>query len=86
MNWLKLGNELLKYFSGRFRFWNYVWNFVFFVDHSCGYCSLLPNLLKGFGWNPGKKMNHWLGEQLKERTGDYNVTFKEVSKQQNHKD
>ncbi|XP_046846665.1 uncharacterized protein LOC124440335 isoform X2 [Xenia sp. Carnegie-2017] len=47
-------------------------------DHSCGYCSLLPNLRKGFGWNSGKKLNHWFGEQLKERTGDSNITFKEV--------
>lgn len=51
----------------------------FAADHSCGYCSLLPNLRKGFGWNPGKKMNHWFGEQLRERTGDYDITFKDVS-------
>ena len=50
-----------------------------FSDHSCGYCSLLPNLLKGFGWNPGKRMLRWFGEQLKERTGDSDITFKEVS-------
>ncbi|KAJ7372184.1 hypothetical protein OS493_020613 [Desmophyllum pertusum] len=48
------------------------------VDHNCGYCSLLPNLLKGFGWNPGKRMLRWFGEQLKERTGDGDITFKEV--------
>ncbi|EDO26835.1 predicted protein, partial [Nematostella vectensis] len=46
--------------------------------HSCGYCSLLPNLLKGFGWNPGNKLLRWFGEQLKERTGDADVTFREV--------
>lgn len=49
------------------------------TDHTCGYCSLLPNLLKGFGWNPGKRMLRWFGEQLKERTGDGDITFKEVS-------
>lgn len=48
------------------------------LDHTCGYCSLLPNLLKGFGWNPGKRMLKWFGEQLKERTGDGDITFKEV--------
>ncbi|KAK3702887.1 hypothetical protein QZH41_014164 [Actinostola sp. cb2023] len=48
------------------------------VDHSCGYCSLLPNLLKGFGWNPGKKLIKWFGEQLRERAGDADVTFREV--------
>ena len=47
-------------------------------DHSCGYCSLLPNLLKGFGWNPGKKLIKWFGEQLRERAGDADVTFREV--------
>jgi len=36
-------------------------------------------LLKGFGWNPGKRMLRWFGEQLKERTGDSDITFKEVS-------
>ncbi|KXJ23340.1 Uncharacterized protein R571 [Exaiptasia diaphana] len=48
------------------------------VDHNCGYCSLLPNLLKGFGWNPGKKLIKWFGEQLRERAGDADVTFREV--------
>ncbi|CAB4043532.1 partial, partial [Paramuricea clavata] len=48
------------------------------ADHSCGYCSLLPNLKKGFGWNPGKKLNNWFGEQLRERTGDYDITFKDI--------
>ena len=54
-------------------------NFFLPTDHTCGYCSLLPNLLKGFGWNPGKRMLRWFGEQLKERTGDGDITFKEVS-------
>ena len=63
----------------------YMDSFKFFLslfvlsDHTCGYCSLLPNLLKGFGWNPGKRMLKWFGEQLKERTGDSDITFKEVS-------
>jgi len=56
-------------------------SFLSFTDHTCGYCSLLPNLLKGFGWNPGKRMLRWFGEQLKERTGDSDITFKEVSQQ-----
>ena len=55
-------------------------------DHNCGYCSLLPNLLKGFGWNPGKRMLRWFGEQLKERTGDGDITFKEVSQHVNSPD
>eukprot|EP00112_Aurelia_sp_Birch-Aquarium-sp1_P010373 Seg2218.5 transcript_id=Seg2218.5/GoldUCD/mRNA.D3Y31 product="putative protein R571" protein_id=Seg2218.5/GoldUCD/D3Y31 len=48
------------------------------VDHRCGYCSLLPNLLQGFGWNPGKRLLKWFGEQLKERTGNADITFKEL--------
>ncbi|XP_047136379.1 uncharacterized protein LOC100213281 isoform X1 [Hydra vulgaris] len=48
------------------------------VDHKCGYCSLLPNLLSGFGWNPGHKLIKWFGEQLKERTGNADITFREV--------
>jgi len=48
------------------------------VDHQCGYCSLLPNLLQGFGWNPGHKLLRWFGEQLKDVAGDADITFKEV--------
>ncbi|XP_065053655.1 uncharacterized protein LOC135682618 isoform X2 [Rhopilema esculentum] len=48
------------------------------VDHRCGYCSLLPNLLQGFGWNPGKRLFKWFGEQLRERTGNADITFKEL--------
>ena len=58
-------------------------SYLLLTDHNCGYCSLLPNLLKGFGWNPGKRMLRWFGEQLKERTGDSDITFKEVSQQMN---
>ena len=49
------------------------------LDHRCGYCSLLPNLLKGFGWNPGNKLLKWFGEQLKDRTRDADITFRQVS-------
>lgn len=52
---------------------------VSMLDHRCGYCSLLPNLLKGFGWNPGNKLLKWFGEQLKDRTGDADITFRQVS-------
>lgn len=51
------------------------------VDHKCGYCSLLPNLLSGFGWNPGNKMLKWFGEQLKEQTGNADITFRQVMQQ-----
>lgn len=49
-----------------------------FLDHSCGYFSLLPNLLEGYGWNPGKKIFRWFGQALRDQTGDANITFQEV--------
>lgn len=48
------------------------------IDHRCGYLSLLPNLLSGFGWNPGKRLYKWFGDQLRERTGDGDITFRQV--------
>lgn len=49
-----------------------------FLDHSCGYFSLLPNLIKGYGWNPGKKIFHWFGNALCEQTGNADITFSEI--------
>ena len=54
--------------------------FFLFSDHSCGYFSLLPNLIKGYGWNPGKKIFHWFGNALYEQTGNADITFSEVCK------
>ncbi|XP_050419089.2 uncharacterized protein LOC126832377 [Patella vulgata] len=51
-----------------------------FIDHSCGYCSLLPNLLSGYGWNPGNKIYEWLGDKMRLKTGNPDVTFQEVYK------
>ncbi|XP_070532621.1 uncharacterized protein [Ptychodera flava] len=48
------------------------------IDHKCGYCSLLPNLVRHYGWNPGRNLLHWLGLRLQETTGNANVTFKEL--------
>lgn len=49
-----------------------------FLDHSCGYFSLLPNLVKGYGWNPGKRIFQWFGEALQAKTGNADITFSEV--------
>ncbi|XP_052248897.1 uncharacterized protein LOC127856622 isoform X3 [Dreissena polymorpha] len=49
-----------------------------FLDHSCGIMSLLPNLLQGYGWNPGKKIFQWFGEALGAKTGNADITFKEI--------
>ncbi|XP_050389665.2 uncharacterized protein LOC126808761 [Patella vulgata] len=52
-----------------------------FIDHSCGYCSLLPNLISGYGWNPGKKIYKWFGDKMRLKTGNPDVTFQEVYQQ-----
>ncbi|XP_065839909.1 uncharacterized protein [Oscarella lobularis] len=51
------------------------------LDHSCGLCSVLPNLLSGFGWNPGRKILRWFGETLEKKTGNADITFMDVYKQ-----
>lgn len=49
-----------------------------FLDHSCGYFSLLPNLIKAYGWNPGKRIFHWFGNAMETRTGSADITFNEI--------
>ena len=53
---------------------------AFLSDHSFGILSLLPNLLRDFGWNPGKKIHNWFGEKIaaKSPTNDPDMTFYEV--------
>ncbi|KAK3590686.1 hypothetical protein CHS0354_006373 [Potamilus streckersoni] len=51
-----------------------------FIDHSYGYLSLLPNLLSGFGWNPGTRIFQWFGENLAKKTGNPDITFYELYK------
>ncbi|KAH9505197.1 hypothetical protein Btru_058930 [Bulinus truncatus] len=54
-------------------------------DHSCGYCSLLPNLLIQHGWNPGEKFHEWLGEKIKIKSakGNPDMTFYDIYKEKN---
>ena len=47
-------------------------------DHSCGYCSILPNVIRKYGWNPGKKIDRWFGDVLVKKTGNADITFSEV--------
>jgi len=51
------------------------------IDHSCGFCSLLPNLMSKFGWNPGKRVQKDLGEKVRAKTGNPNSTFRELYNQ-----
>ncbi|XP_067948270.1 uncharacterized protein [Watersipora subatra] len=48
------------------------------MDHSCGFCSLLPNLIRNFGWNPGKRFLSTMGELLERKGYNADVTFKEL--------
>lgn len=48
------------------------------IDHKWGIFSLIPNLLNGYGWNPGNRLVSWFGEVLKERTGEDDITFQQV--------
>ena len=54
----------------------------FLTDHSCGLCSLLPNLMRNYGWNPGKHDLKFFGSLLdkKLKMGPA-VTFKQVKKE-----
>ncbi|CAH1790347.1 unnamed protein product [Owenia fusiformis] len=49
-----------------------------FLDTTCGLCSLLPNVLKHFGWNPGNRILKWLGDVIAEKTGNKDITFKQL--------
>lgn len=49
------------------------------TDASFGIFSLLPNLLTGYGWNPGNRIFQWFGEALaKKSNGNPDITFLEV--------
>ena len=50
-----------------------------YLDHTCGLLSFLPNMLKKFGWNPAKKLRRKLGELIKNKLGDENITFQQVN-------
>ncbi|KAH9492780.1 hypothetical protein Btru_026294 [Bulinus truncatus] len=49
-----------------------------FLDHKCGLLSLVPNLLRFYGWNPGNRIFRWFGEKIYEKTGNADITFKQV--------
>ncbi|XP_070541944.1 uncharacterized protein [Ptychodera flava] len=47
-------------------------------DTSCGMLSFLPNLIMNYGWNSGKNMLEWMGEKIEAKTGDKDITFKDL--------
>ncbi|XP_077978956.1 uncharacterized protein LOC144434379 [Glandiceps talaboti] len=48
------------------------------IDHSCGYCSLIPNLLSHYGWNHGNKLMRYMGDKIAAKTGNRDITFKQL--------
>lgn len=51
---------------------------IFMSDAKFGVLSLLPNLLTGYGWNPGNRIYNWFGEVIEKKMGNKDVTFGEV--------
>ncbi|XP_071803371.1 uncharacterized protein [Asterias amurensis] len=50
----------------------------YFLDASCGLCTMLPNLMKYYGWHPARKLYSWFGDRLEQATGFRDITFKQV--------
>ncbi|XP_077864029.1 uncharacterized protein LOC102806894 [Saccoglossus kowalevskii] len=48
------------------------------LDHSYGYLSLIPNVIRWYGWNPGERLLEWFGKKFEYKTGNKDITFKEV--------
>ncbi|GFO08801.1 hypothetical protein PoB_003530600, partial [Plakobranchus ocellatus] len=61
--------DLMEFWSGDVK--------SLFSDHSCGYLSFLPNLLRKFGWNPGNRILGWLGKMIaaKSQKNNPDMTF-----------
>ncbi|EDV22531.1 uncharacterized protein TRIADDRAFT_58860 [Trichoplax adhaerens] len=47
-------------------------------DHALGCCSLLPNLITKFGWNPGRRIERWFRQRFKELNIDSDITFAQL--------
>nr|XP_054767259.1 uncharacterized protein LOC129274479 [Lytechinus pictus] len=50
----------------------------YFLDATCGSCSLIPNLLRHFGWHPARRLFEWFGDRLADMTGDADITFRQL--------
>ncbi|KAK3109157.1 hypothetical protein FSP39_024196 [Pinctada imbricata] len=50
----------------------------FFLDARFGVLSLVPNLLTGYGWNPGRRIYQWFGEALAKKTNNPDISFNEL--------
>nr|XP_054766801.1 uncharacterized protein LOC129273960 [Lytechinus pictus] len=50
----------------------------YFLDATCGSCSLIPNLLRHFGWHPARRLFEGFGDRLADMTGDADITFRQL--------
>ncbi|XP_070566611.1 uncharacterized protein [Ptychodera flava] len=48
------------------------------TDYRFGILSFLPNLIRHYGWNHGRNMLEWFGDKLKDKTGNADITFKQL--------
>lgn len=48
------------------------------LDARFGVFSLIPNLVGSYGWHPGHHFYDKLGDMLKEKTGDADITFQQL--------
>ena len=49
-----------------------------YADSRFGAMSMVPNLMKKFGWNPAGRFHDTIIKVLQEKTGVPNITFGEV--------
>jgi hypothetical protein len=49
-----------------------------FLDATGGFCSLIPNIVKHYGWHPAQKLYKLLGDLMEKATGQRDCTFQQV--------
>ncbi|XP_071798397.1 uncharacterized protein [Asterias amurensis] len=47
-------------------------------DGSCMRCGQVVNLFRRLGAHPGKKLENWIANNIKDKTGDKNYTFRQL--------
>ncbi|XP_022101302.1 uncharacterized protein LOC110984947 [Acanthaster planci] len=57
------------------------WDNKVFLDATFGKLSLLPNMLRKFGWHPGNKIYEWFGDRVQAKMGNRDLTFEELYQQ-----
>ncbi|XP_022101336.1 uncharacterized protein LOC110984974 isoform X2 [Acanthaster planci] len=52
-----------------------------FLDAAFGKLSLLPNMLRKFGWHPGNRIYEWFGDIVQKKMGNRDLTFEDLYQQ-----